>query len=399
VSDWSELLAEMSHLEPPADVSQSVLGETRQQEDQTVRGRPQRGHRWPVRRPLSIALGATAIAVVLAALALAAHSRRDASATSPAPPKPKPARVALVYAKPTGTAPFAGGPEVIYVASPSGGHPMRLATGADPVISPDGRWVVYRRGTHDQPAQLLVISSQGGTPRRLSALSYDPVVWSSNSRLVAAGDSGRVAIIDVRSGRARTFPLPDGSGPEGSFGFSFSPDGSELAFTHSTETGQDVYTVSTQGGVIRRLTKDGRSGFPLWGPSGIAFERFGVDGQRGDVWLMDETGGGVHQLTNTHAGIYPAAWSSDGTRLLAAYPARNNGKLYAVDVSTGRARPLTGFVGDLFAQGLSRDGHTVLAAIGCGGTESPFGIIETISFTGGKPTVIAHGPCRASWNA
>jgi Tol biopolymer transport system component len=278
---------------------------------------------------------------------------------------------------------------------------MRLATGADSMISPDGRWVVYRRDTHSQPTQLLVISSEGGTPRLLSASSYDPVVWSPDSRLVAADAPGRLAIVDVRSGKSTTLHLP-----EASFGFSFSPDGSELAFTESKGSGQNVYTVSTHGGVIRRLTSDGRSGFPLWGPSGIAFERFGVDGQgdrcgncHGDVWLMDANGGGVRQLTNTHAGIYPSAWSWDGTRLLAAYPATHNGKLYAVDVSTGHTRALTGFVGDLYAQGLSRNGHTVLAAIGCGGTQSPFGIVETIPFAGGKPTVIAHGPCRASWNA
>jgi hypothetical protein len=77
----------------------------------------------------------------------------------------------------------------------------------------------------------------------------------------------------------------------------------------------------------------------------------------------------------------------------------HNGKLYAVDTTTGTTRALTDFVGDLYAQGLSRDGKTVLAAIGCGGMTSPFGLVETIPFAGGKPTVIARGPCRASWNA
>jgi hypothetical protein len=77
----------------------------------------------------------------------------------------------------------------------------------------------------------------------------------------------------------------------------------------------------------------------------------------------------------------------------------HNGKLYSVNVSTGEAKDLTGFVGDLYAQGLSRNGTTILAAIGCGGTLSPFGRVETIPFAGGRPTVIARGPCRASWNA
>jgi hypothetical protein len=139
----------------------------------------------------------------------------------------------------------------------------------------------------------------------------------------------------------------------------------------------------------------------LWGPGGIAFERYAPQACvncLGDVWLMNADGGDAHQLTHTHAGIYPAAWSADGTRLLAAYPATHNGRLYAVDVATGRARALTPFVGDLFAQGLSRNGRTVLASVGCGGLASPYGLIETIPFTGGDPTVIARGPCRASSN-
>jgi Tol biopolymer transport system component len=80
----------------------------------------------------------------------------------------------------------------------------------------------------------------------------------------------------------------------------------------------------------------------------------------------NSSGGGAHQVTHTPAGIYPAAWSADGSRMLAAYPVTNNGKLYAVDVATGHTRALTPFVGDLGPQGLSRDGRTVLAAIGCG---------------------------------
>jgi Tol biopolymer transport system component len=214
-------------------------------------------------------------------------------------------------------------------------------------------------------------------------------------------DEGGIRIVDMRSRRSTDIALP-----EGSFGFSFSPDGSQLAFARATSKGQNVYSVSTDGGPVRPLTDDDRSSSPLWGPRGIAFERYGVDGKgdrcgncHGDVWMMDGDGGDVRQLTHTHAGIYPAAWSGDGSRMLAAYPATHNGKLYAVDVSDGNARALTGFVGDLFAQGLSRDGRTVLAAIGCGGMIGLQGVIETIPFSGGPPAVIIHGPCRASWNA
>jgi Tol biopolymer transport system component len=335
--------------------------------------------------------GALAVVAILS-LGLWASMRGGRDAGSPAATQPAPVRVALVFAKPVGSArsPFGHGPEAIYLASAAGDNPVKLARGADPAISPSGRWVVYRRDTHAHPAGLLGISTDGGTPRPLPALSYDQVAWSPDSRLVAVAGSatGHLAIVNVLSRTVITLRVP-----QESYGFSFSPDGTELAFTHSAGGGQNVFAVSTKSGAVRRFTNDGHSSSPLWGRSGIAFAR------QGDVWLMDGTGGDVHQLTHTRAGIYPAAWSSDGTRLLAAYPAMHNGKLYSVDVTTGAAKDLTGFVGDLSAQGLSRDGTTILAAIGCGGTSSPFGRVETIPFAGGLPTVIARGPCRASWNA
>ena len=336
--------------------------------------------------------GALLALVALLGLGIWKSTRRSNDAENAVVAQPAPVRVALVFARPVGspTSPFGGGPDAIYLASTTGDNPVRLARGADPAISPDGRWVVYRHGTRAQPNRLLVINSTGGTPRRLAGSSEEPVVWSPDSRLVAATGSGNghLAIVNVGSGKAITLRVPQTSN-----GYSFSPDGTELAFTHYTRSGQNVYTVSTSSDAIRRLTDDGQSFSPLWGPTGIAFER------HGDVWLTDGDGRDVHQLTHTSAGIYPAAWSSDGTRLLAAYPATHNGKLYSVNVSTGKAKDLTGFVGDLFAQGLSRNGTTILAAIGCGGTSSPLGRVETIPFAGGRPTVIARGPCRASWNA
>jgi hypothetical protein len=307
---------------------------------------------------------------------------------------PAPSRVALVYARPVGDG-YLARREVIYAASPTDAHPLRLAVGTSPLLSPDGNWVAYLGGEIDHPASVRLTSTLGGTPR-VARLSGQPLAWSWDSRLLAVQGADGVAIIDARTLRSTPIRLPPASES-----FSFSPDGTMLAFQHSTGSGSDIYTVGRTSDVIHRLTDDRRSAFPLWGPGGIAFERFGPDrcaNCHGDVWVMDERGGDLRQLTHTRAGIYPAARSANGRRLLAAYPATHNGRLYAVDAASETTRPLTPFVGDLFAQGLSRDGHTVLAAIGCGGLATPYGLIETIPFAGGRPTVIVRGPCRASSN-
>ena len=186
---------------------------------------------------------------------------------------------------------------------------------------------------------------------------------------------------------------------------SWSPDGSRLAFRTRSTTGEPYHVAVMDADGSDRIDLPGgafNETQPGWSPDGtqIVYRRSVVgDVNSGDVWLMNADGSNTHQLTHTHAGIYPAAWSANGDRILAAYPASHNGKLYAVDVTTGDARALTGFVGDLFAQGLSRNGKTVLAAIGCGGTATPYGLIETIPFAGGQPNVIVRGPCRATWTA
>jgi Tol biopolymer transport system component len=302
-----------------------------------------------------------------------------------------------VYATPAGGSPFAKR-EIIYRSSPTGGSPVQLAIGADPAISPDGRWVAYHDGTVGAPGVLQLISTTGGFPTSFAATTGEPVAWSADSQMLAATDSRGVAIIEVRSHKTNVIALPASSSQ-----FSFSPDGSALVFQRSTFHGIYVYTVSTNGGAPHRLTSDGRSGSPLWGRDGIAFWR---DAHHracpscfGDVWMMSGNGSDAHQITHTGAGIMPIAWSADGSHLLAAVPARHNGKLYAVDLAKGRTYALTELVGDLFAQGLSRDGQTVLAAIGCGGMPTLTGLVETIPFKGGEPTVIVRGPCRASWNA
>ena len=128
------------------------------------------------------------------------------------------------------------------------------------------------------------------------------------------------------------------------------------------------------------ITRACREG-PASGPHAIAHNHGGSN-RTGDVWLVRGDVTGAPPVDAHQARIYPAAWSASGSRLLAAKPATHNGRLGAVVLPTDRSR-LTGWVGDLFPQGLSRDGRTVLAAIGCGGLISPYGVVETLPFTTG----------------
>jgi Tol biopolymer transport system component len=311
----------------------------------------------------------------------------------------QPKHVAMVYSKPVENLPFGRGWHV-FVAQRDGGDATRVGQGEDPVISPDGRWVAFFTHPDAEPSRLQfanITDHRSFEPVLLGEWNYESAVWDPTSRRVAVlmshGDEGAIGIVEPRPD-SPTRLLTRGRIGE----LTFSPDGSQLAFVRSYRDAADICTVPSAGGQASCLTDGGWNQAPVWGALGIAFERGGVC--TGDVWLMDGDGSDARQITHSSgAGIAPVAVSSDGHRLLGAYLCPNNGKLWAVDLTSGAARDLTGFVGDLAPDGISRDGRTVLASIGCGEIQGEIGLVELIPFAGGPPRVVAHGPCRASWNA
>lgn len=307
---------------------------------------------------------------------------------------PVPTGRALVYAEED--EPIRGDLSSVYTARPDGRNRTFVTEGRRPVISPDGRRIAFLREVGGE-VELRVVGRDGADGVVIETAPWiEPVVWASDSSrlayvargalVAAAADGSRRVVVATGEGGAVVVGSP-----------TFSPDSRSMAFVRATPERSDVYVAPSAGGEPRRVTRDGRSSEPVWGSPGLAFTRY-EDRGGGDVWLWRGRGE-PRRLTSTHAGIAPVAWSADGARLLAANPARHNGRLWAVDTASGDARALTGWVGDLFAQGLSADGRWVLAAIGCGGTFSLRGVVERIPFAGGEPEVIARGPCRASWNA
>jgi Tol biopolymer transport system component len=296
-------------------------------------------------------------------------------------------RNVLVYAK-AGSTTSALSSEQIWRAHVNGRGPKLVGRGEDPSVSPDGRWIAFGDGS-----KILVVPTAGGKLRTVYTLHKGqpsiagPPVWAPDSRAFGVLDSvGLVLVSHPRRPTTRVLPRADD--------FAVSPNSRRIAY----EANGNLYVIPAGGGKPLRLTDDRKTFAPVWGKTGIAFVRFTHDA-RSDIWLSDGRPRHARQLTHTGADTWPAYFSANGAKLLAANPATNNGRLWAVDVATGKERPLTPWTGDLVPQGLSSDGRTVLAAAGCGGNVSAVGYVETIPFAGGDPHVIVRGPCRASWNA
>ncbi|MBA3402260.1 MAG: PD40 domain-containing protein, partial [Actinobacteria bacterium] len=109
----------------------------------------------------------------------------------------------------------------------------------------------------------------------------------SVTRLVSSSSSPRPDRVGHRSGRHV-------------HSFSFSPDGNVIAYTRGNGRSgpayrSDVFAVRLSDGVLTRLTYDGHSASPHWGPEWIVYERFrwgGGIGTFGRLWLMRPDGSG-----------------------------------------------------------------------------------------------------------
>ncbi|HTZ85511.1 MAG TPA: hypothetical protein VMB05_02490, partial [Solirubrobacteraceae bacterium] len=169
----------------------------------------------------------------------------------------------------------------------------------------------------------------------------------------------------------------------------------------------DVYRSNADGSGTVALTRDGRSLFPLWGPSAVAYDRERLrreDAPVYQIWLRSQSGS-TRRLTNVRvrslvSGLTPFAFSADGSKLLAQFVGQDTSEAWAVSVPSGRARRLTprGARLPLQAAGFSSDGSTLLVNVG--GVDGPAseGSVATLPFAGGRASVlIAHGS-QASWD-
>ena len=145
-------------------------------------------------------------------------------------------------------------------------------------FSPDGSEVVYGSG-----GDLFVVDADGGTPRRLvkggGGLLATPA-WSPDGARIAFVDHGE----EGAAGTAGIFVVdPDGShrqmlvdgrdlDEDASWGLSWSPDGTRLAFAVGTGSSGGprgaIYLVDADGSGLQEVPGPGETSWPVWSPDG-----------------------------------------------------------------------------------------------------------------------------------
>ena len=350
------------------------------------------------RRTLRILTAAVLVAAVASTGAAAASSRSAAVAG---------VRAELAYV--TGD----GNPYISWVRPLAGGAARRVGHGANVLLSPDGARVADTSYA-TTGSGLRIVSLTGGVTRayyNLARATPSALAWSADSRYLAVGvtpasgtSGGRLDVVDTRTGRVHTIIRGAVCGA------SFSPDSTDqlvfsIAKTYCLESSSNLYEAARSWS-YHRTTSDGRSAYPVWSTGGIAFDRFKGRGTNAapamQIWLMAPGRTGERQVTRITVppllyGLEPVAASSDGKRLLARLVGEDTDSAYAVSMATGKATELLDGADPVQAQAISRDGRTVLVDAGAFENPPNLGRLETMPFTGGKPTVLVRHSVSGSW--
>lgn len=331
---------------------------------------------------------------------------------------PSPARLALVYRS--------GGRYLL--ATPTGRDRRPLGTGSQALLSPDGTRVLVASARSSATRLMLYGTARRPSARALAALaapqfsagSVHLLAWSADSRYVAltadevgrTGVSSLLLVLDTHSGRLIRVAA-------GNFlGAAFSPtEPDRLVYAAATIAQLDnneslLYESAVTGGRDRRLTRSGFASAPAWGARGIVFAKLMRLGSRSSaplygLWQIGPDGGRAQRITAFAAGPPKVASdgsaisiSANGERLVADFYSEGSGRsstVWAVRLGVHaqtRALSVPGAI--IAAASISRAGRTILLT-----TRAPNGTtaIESLSWSGAKPRVLAGAGTNPSWNS
>jgi TolB protein len=247
--------------------------------------------------------------------------------------------------------PADGGAPGVFVMDVAGSdaHPL-AAHGYVGSWSPDGRWVAYVVVSGKRQPRIYIAHADGSHSRRLVD-GIDPT-WSPDGRRLAVvlpvqrdpyvGHA--LGVIDVDERVAKPLVrLPRRS----LYGLAWSPAGDSVAFenAHPTKLESFIELVNADTGKVKRVTS-GRfwDGVPVWSPDGrrLAFDRRLSDSSDlVAVVVCRWDGRGAHRLGKWRWREFGASWSSNGRRLVLASRRDGNYEITTVRPDGTGRRALT----------------------------------------------------------
>lgn len=165
------------------------------------------------------------------------------------------------------------------------------------------------------------MNADGTDQRRLSDAFDAHPSWSPDGSRIAftTSPTGKlnIAVIGLETGEI-TYLTDDERGPAAP---DWSPDGEGFAYIyHATDPGTtfELYLMDAAGKNPKRLTESVGSVFfdnPDWSPDGLKLTFSSDLGGNQDIYLSDDDGSNMVQLTSDEGDDRSSVWSPDGTKI------------------------------------------------------------------------------------
>lgn len=268
-----------------------------------------------------------------------------------------------------------------------------------PQWSHDGRWLAFLadRGGEDAKTQVWIMPADGGEARQVTKLAegVEDFTWSPDGR--------RLAVIAWDSERPEGAPKPKNPPPIVTSRYQFKEDGTG----YLTNRRKHLYVVDVAGGQATLLTPgEHDEQLPSWSPDGrtIAYvTKRGADPDRHlnyDIYLVAPEAGARERQLTTFSGsdLDPywesrPEWSPDGKRIAYLQSGEDKWIYYApwqlavIDVASGKSVLLAPIDKSMYKPRWAPDGKAVLSLI----ERNRVTHLSRIEVASGKVTALTQG--------
>jgi Tol biopolymer transport system component len=233
---------------------------------------------------------------------------------------------------------------------------------ADPMVSPDGHQVVFRRSLMHGADDLFLLDLRTGRERALTNDGWkaNGYVWSADSRHIfySSNRGGEFGLwtVDTRiDGPSRQISLGLG---QVSFSRMSSDRGNHLAV--EIPQGRSIIAAVQPNGAFTPVTDATNWD---WDPAGAADGAVAYVSSRSgssEMWVTRPDGVATRLTSLIASYVTAPAWSPDGARIIFVAVKGRRSEVYIVDRDGGRLRPLTSDGPDKLTPAFMPDGRSVL---------------------------------------